>query len=438
MFYNIYSHIKALSDLRKEIQTMSVKRRNNKSRILKTGESQRTDGRYAYKYADNHGKTQFVYAWNLVSTDKTPPGKREDLSLREKEKQINKDLDDGIDSKKGKMTVCELYAMHTRHNGNVKPGTEKAREGLMRIIGNDKLGGYAIGNVKVADVKDWILKMKANGYAFQTIKNHKRSLSAAFITAVQNDMVRKNPFEFSIEDVIANDTKRKEALSPEQEKAFLTYIKNSPIFGKYYDVVVILAGTGMRISEFCGLTVGDLDMKNRLINVDHQLIYSTKKGYYISDTKTKNSDRQLPMSETVYNACKNIIARNEFSKMELEYNGKIYTDFILRKYKGMPYYGTEYSSLFNRIRTKYKETNDLILPEFLSPHTMRHTFCTKMANAGMNPKALQYFMGHANIIMTLDYYAHATYECARDEFERITSGQAETSNGKHIVAELSA
>lgn len=69
---------------------------------------------------------------------------------------------------------------------------------------------------------------------------------------------------------------------------------------------------------------------------------------------------------------------------------------------------------------------------------MRHTFCTKMANAGMNPKALQYFMGHANIIMTLDYYAHATYECARDEFTRITSSSGATTNFESVVAELSA
>ncbi|MGN0458492.1 MAG: integrase DNA-binding domain-containing protein [Eubacterium sp.] len=405
---------------------MSEKRRDNRNRVLQTGESQRKDGRYAYKYVDNHKKAQFVYAWKLVPTDKTPAGKREDLSLREKEKQIQKDLDDGIDSKSGRMTVCELYKMHTKHNGNVKPGTKKNRQGLMNIISNDRLGGYAIENVKMADVKDWILRMRENGYAFQTIKNHKRSLSAAFITAVQNDMVRKNPFEFDIADVIPNDTERKEALSPEQENAFLSYIKNSPIFGKYYDAVVVLSGTGMRISEFCGLTVDDIDMESRIINVDHQLIYSKQKGYYISDTKTKNGDRQLPMSEDVYNALGNILAKKEFSKLELVYKGKTYTNFILRKYKGTPYYGVEYSSLFNRIRTKYKETNDLALPEFLSPHTMRHTFCTKMANAGMNPKALQYFMGHANIIMTLDYYAHATYECARDEFERITADKTKT------------
>ena len=69
---------------------MSEKRRDNRNRILRSGESQRKDGRYAYKYTDTFGKVQFVYAWKLVPTDKTPAGKRDDISLREKEKEIQK------------------------------------------------------------------------------------------------------------------------------------------------------------------------------------------------------------------------------------------------------------------------------------------------------------------------------------------------------------
>ena len=71
---------------------MSEKRRDNKNRILRTGESQRKDGRYAYKYIDTFGKPQFVYSWKLVPTDKTPAGKRDDIALREKEKEIQKTL----------------------------------------------------------------------------------------------------------------------------------------------------------------------------------------------------------------------------------------------------------------------------------------------------------------------------------------------------------
>ena len=113
---------------------MSEKRRDSKGRILRTGESQRKDGRYAYKYTDAYGKPQFVYSWRLVATDKTPAGKRDDLPLREKVKEIQRDLDDGIDTIGKKMTVCQLYARQNSHRKNVKRSTEKGREYLMAVL----------------------------------------------------------------------------------------------------------------------------------------------------------------------------------------------------------------------------------------------------------------------------------------------------------------
>lgn len=89
---------------------MKEKRRDNKGRILHTGESQRTDGKYLYKYVDAFGNTKYVYAWRLTPTDPTPKGKREKPSLRELEQQIRRDIEDGIDSTGKKMTLCQLYA----------------------------------------------------------------------------------------------------------------------------------------------------------------------------------------------------------------------------------------------------------------------------------------------------------------------------------------
>ena len=74
------------------------KRRDNKGRLLKSGESQRSDGRYAYKYIDTFGEPQFVYSWKLVPTDKVPAGKRPCLSLREKIKQIQKEKRELLES----------------------------------------------------------------------------------------------------------------------------------------------------------------------------------------------------------------------------------------------------------------------------------------------------------------------------------------------------
>lgn len=133
---------------------MSGKRRDSKNRVLRSGESQRKDGRYAYKYTDTFGKPQFVYAWKLVPTDKTPKDKREDKSLREKVKEIQKDLDDGIDPVGKKMTVCQLYEKHIRNHANVRHGTKQGRKQLMRILEKDTIGACSIENVKMSDAKE--------------------------------------------------------------------------------------------------------------------------------------------------------------------------------------------------------------------------------------------------------------------------------------------
>ena len=75
--------------------------------------------------------------------------------------------------------------------------------------------------------------------------------------------------------------------------------------------------------------------------------------------------------------------------------------------------------MFQGLVKKYNKCHEEPLPKITTPHTMRHTFCTRMANAGMNPKALQYIMGHASILMTLNYYVHATFNSAKAEMDRL-------------------
>ena len=397
---------------------MSEKRRDNKNRILHTGESQRKDGRYAYKYTDGSGTSKFVYAWKLVPTDKTPAGKREDISLREKEKEIQKDLDDGIDHMGKKMTVCQLYAKQIRHRANVRDGTKLGRNQLMRILEEDSLGACSIDNVKLSDAKEWALRMKEKGYSFKTINNHKRSLKAAFYTAIQDDCIRKNPFDFQLNTVLEDDTEPKAPLSPTQEAAFLSFVQNDVIYRKYYDELIILLGTGLRISELCGLTETDIDFEKRLINVDHQLSKIAGVGYRVYPPKTKSGIRQIPMSAKVYKAFERVL-KNHRSTKPLIIDG--YSNFLFLNRNGKPMVASSYESVFRGLVKKYNKYHEEALPKVMTPHTLRHTFCTNLANAGMNPKALQYIMGHSNINMTLNYYAHATSDSAMAEMERLMS-----------------
>ena len=231
---------------------MSQKRRDNRNRVLNTGESQRTNGLYVFKYIDRDKKPKFVYSWRLVETDRLPAGKRPCKPLREKEREIRRDLEDGIDPIGKKMTVSQLYAKFTRCRLDVREGTERSRAQLKRLLFEDAIGSREIGGVKPSDAKEWAQRMKSKGFAYSTISNHKRSLKAAFYLAIADDCIRKNPFDFKLATVIKRDVTEREPLSREQVDALLGFMRSDAVYHRYIDEIVILLGTGLRISDADG------------------------------------------------------------------------------------------------------------------------------------------------------------------------------------------
>ena len=142
----------------------------------------------------------------------------------------------------------------------------------MKDLEDDILCSRSIDSIKPLDAREWAIRMQQKGFSFGTIKNYKRSLKASFCMAIDDHYVRKNPFDFSLSEVIENDNKTKVALSEEQERALLDFIAQDTCYQKYYDDVLILLKTGLRISEFCGLTRNNLDFENHFISIDHQLL----------------------------------------------------------------------------------------------------------------------------------------------------------------------
>mgnify|MGYP001645010692 CR=1 FL=1 len=124
------------------------------------------------------------------------------------------------------------------------------------------------------------------------------------------------------------------------------------------------------------------------------------------------------MSKEVYQA---ILRIKSFRKGGSEVVIDGYKDFMFVSRTGQPRTQPEYCSMFSRLIGRYNMTNIIPLPKIMTLHTLRHTFCTKLANAGLNPKSLQYLMGHANITMTLNYYAHARFDSAQAEFFRLAA-----------------
>ena len=398
---------------------MSEKRRDSKNRILRSGESQRKGGRYAYKYIDATGKPQFVYSWKLEATDSTPQGKRDGLSLREKEKQIRRDIEDAIIPRGGEMTVLDLVKKYLSQKTGVRHNTEANYNFVLNIIKKEDFGRQRIDRVKLSDAKCWLIKLQQDGRGYSSIHSIRGVVRPAFQMAVDDDLIRKNPFEFQLATVVVNDSVTREAITRKQERAFLEFVKGDKHFSRYYDGIYILFKTGLRISEFVGLTLADLDMKNRKISVNHQLQRKRNMEYIIEDTKTSSGTREIPMTDDVYQCFQRIIANRPKPKTEPMIGGRC--GFLYLDKDGKPMVALHWEHYFKHICQKYNSIYKVQMPK-VTPHVCRHTFCSNMAKSGMNPKTLQYLMGHSDIGVTLNTYTHLGFEDAQAELKRVASG----------------
>lgn len=395
----------------------NLKRRDKKGRVLRMGENQRKDGRYAYVYTDSFGKQKFVYSWKLEPTDPLPAGCRPCVALRVKEQEIQRDMCDGIIPNGGGMTVRELVNKYVSQKTAVSQNTKTSYAWVVKRLESDPFGNIRIDKVKKSDAKLWFVNMYKNeGKKYKSISLIQCVIKPAFKMAVEDDLLRKNPFNFRMNEVIPNDTESKSVLSKIQEQDFLRFIKNDKCFCIYYDAVFLLLHTGIRISEMCGLTFKDIDFQERVIHVNHQLQKDEKGKYRIDKPKTRKGIRDIPMTDEVYECLKRI--ENGRKKLKIEPMIDGYSGFLFLN--GDNYVTNKYAwdIQFRRMKDDYNAVAKEKIQQ-LTPHTCRHTFCTNMAKRGMNPKILQYIMGHANIGITMDYYTHINVKDAKEEMKRV-------------------
>ena len=279
-------------------------RRDSKRRVLRPGESVRADGKYQYKYHID-GKPHFVYSWRLEPTDKLPKGKKPKgkkpkgkkpcLSLRELEKQVNTDLDILVNIVDGQMTVCELVDRYLKTKIGVRQSTRQGYVTVQRVLTKEPFGKKTIRSVKTSDAKLFLIKLQQeDGKSYSSIHTIRGVLRPAFQMAVDDDIIVKNPFGFQLAGVLVNDSVTREAISKDQMRKFLKFVHDDVVYCKYYEVVYILFYTGMRISEFCGLTLKDIDLEKRIVNIDHQLQRTSDMRYIIETTKQMPEQGSFP------------------------------------------------------------------------------------------------------------------------------------------------
>ena len=206
-------------------------------------------------------------------------------------------------------------------------------------------------------------------------------------------------------------------------------VKNSNTAVYWYPVFAVMLGTGLRVGEVTGLRWCDIDLEDGIIDVNHTLVYydhrtsEGKKGCYfnVNTPKTEAGNRQVPMLDFVKEAFVMEKERQELLGVHCEATIDGYTDFIFLNRFGQPQHQ---STLNKAIRRIIRDCNDeqflktenpeVLLPHF-SCHSLRHTFTTRMCEAGVNIKVIQDALGHTDISTTLNIYTDVTKELKTSE-----------------------
>ena len=384
---------------------MSEKRKDKKGRIFRSGEGQRPNKTYFYRYhRSGDKKWSYVYAPTLEE-------------LRQKEEVIQRDLLDGIDYAGGEITVAELVDRYINLRRGLKENSMRAYGSAINRIHTDPFGSRMIRSVRLSDGKGWFVSLHDKGLKQNTIGILQSVLRPAFEMAVDDDMIRKNPFKFKLSDVIPNDAYVRSALTKAQQERYLQFIRDH---GKdnYYDDIVILLGTGLRASELYGLTKADIDFDRRCIHVRRQLCRTAEKPYFVTPPKTKSGIRNVPMTDAVYMALMRVVKARTAPKVELPVDG--HSGFLFLDKSGMPKVAMHLENYMRGLQARFEKAYGKPVPR-ITPHVLRHTFCTNVQQAGLDVKSQQYLMGHSTASVTLDVYTHSSFDSVERAFEQIAS-----------------
>lgn len=384
-----------------------MNRKDSSGRVLKTGEGQRDNGTYQYRYKDAHGVRKTVYAKTLAE-------------LRVKEKDIERHVA-GKAVYNCSMKLHELISLYieTRKH-SVKESTIVNMKHMLSSLHGSAIIDMNIGDIKNVHVRQWCMQELDNNSSRSTVSLKLSMMRCAFKLAMSDDLVLKNPFDFNINSIAKSDEVQRVPLNKEDQVRFYSFVSDNYSV-KYADIYAVILGTGLRISELLALTVDDIDFENHCISVNKQTVCLNKPTRVcISSTKSKAGVRLVPINSDIENRLRSIIyGRRE----NILYSTDGYTNFLFVNNKGLYKYKS-IDMMFQIMTDKYNELYGTNIK--VSPHVLRHTYCTNLSTAGIDLKALSYIMGHKSINITQMVYDHADATRAMEAYTKLTPFSCES------------
>lgn len=380
-----------------------------KGKEMGSGLSQRNDGVYCARFVNRFGKRVSLYSSNRSEI-------KDMLQTAIYEDKMKINVQDNS------LTLNEWYKtwLSIHKDGLLKPSTRNIYNQVFNLHISPALGRYKIQDFTTTQIKEFIISLKVmKGLDFATQNRARIMLQDMFDKALFDELIRRNPVKgIKIarkikevgEDEIGEDIK---VLILDEQQEFFDCCK-----GTFYDnFFTVMVATGLRIGEIAALTWADIDLVKKEISVTKTLLYQkyedlgdTKKTFHIGTPKTKTSIRKVPINRQCEVALKKQwMQKQVVSKKRPKSVSKEFQDLLFTTKFNTPLNVQIVSDAIRSIIDEINLTKDKLEEmEYFSSHAFRHTFATRCFEAGIKPKIIQSYLGHATLQMTMDLYASSS------------------------------
>lgn len=364
---------------------------------LGTGIKQRNDGRYEGRYVDRFGARKSIYSTSL-----------KELKIRLKNLQAENILELSV---KDNLTLNEWYKiwMDEYKCAPIRVSTRNSYRQIYESKIKNIIGSKKMTDIHQVDVRRLLRNLKEQDSSFEICNKVKAILNDMYDKAILNHYAKENPAKGI--KLIRDEKNDPKVLSVEEQKIFFLCCA-----GTFYDnTYTVQVNTGLRPGELFALTENDIDFVKKVIHVTKTLTYhkfeelgDTKKEFHLGPPKTKSSVRDIPINKQCEIALKKQILQKriieEKTRKEIDPQFK---DLLFTTKFNTPLNTQIYVDSIKKIIDEINLTRfPLDYMEPFSGHTFRHTFATRCFEAGIKPKTVQKFLGHAELSMTMNLYTH--------------------------------
>ncbi|MCC3868937.1 tyrosine-type recombinase/integrase [Terrisporobacter mayombei] len=318
-----------------------------------------------------------------------------------------------------KLTVSDWFYswLFDYRKQDLKPKSFQRYHGIYKnYIENTDFGNIKLNDLRTTHLQRHYKKLLDNGITPTTIRQINTNLKTCLNEAERQGYIQKNWCKL-VTLPKKEDNKEVKVFTKEEQEKFLEAIKGHELELLY----IVALGTGLRIGEILGLKWSDIDFKNNELHVNRSLqkaaIYEDDKivRYEVQETtpKTKNSLRTIPVPQNIIKKLRT--HKNEQNELILllqeEYNNK---NYVFCNKLGRPIEDKRPGRNLKTILTS-------IGIEPIKFHALRHTYATRLFEAGIPPKTVQHLMGHSDIETTMNIYTHVMKEQKLEAVDKINS-----------------